>query len=42
MIGYFRLGYVNVNESPAGLEPSAGARNRRKATVKCEETRNFG
>ena len=32
--GYFRLGYVNVNDCPAGLEPAAGARIRRKATVK--------
>ncbi len=30
--GYFRLG--KVNECPAGLEPSTGARRRRKATVK--------
>ncbi len=29
---YFRL--ENVNDCPAGLEPPAGARNRRKATVK--------
>ena len=35
MIGYFRLGYVRVNECPAG------ARNRRKATLKYEETRHF-
>ena len=34
MMGYFRLGYVRVNEYPAGLEPPAGARNRKKATVK--------
>ena len=29
---------VRVNECPAGLEPSAGARNRRKVTEKYEET----
>ncbi len=32
MVGYFWLG--KVNEFPAGLEPLAGARNMRKATVK--------
>ncbi len=31
---YVSLGYVRVNECPAGLEPTAGARNWRKATVK--------
>ena len=31
---YFRLGLVNVNDCPTGLEPPAGAKNRRKATVK--------
>ena len=28
------LGYLKVNDCPAGLEPPAGARKRRKATVK--------
>ena len=33
--GYFRLGQVNVNDCPAGLENMpAWARNRRKAAVK--------
>ena len=31
---YFRLGQVSVNDCPAELEPPAGARNRRNATVK--------
>ncbi len=34
MIGYVRLGWVNVKNCPTELEPSAGARNRRKATLK--------
>ena len=29
-----RLGYIWLGDCPAGLEPSAGARNRRKATMK--------
>ena len=29
-----KLGYVNVNDCSAGLEPPAVARNRRKSTVK--------
>ncbi len=44
MRGYFRLDKVKVNECHVGLEPPAGARNRRKATVKIrriQETRNF-
>ncbi len=34
IMGYLRLGYVRVNECPAGLEPPLGAIYRRKATVK--------
>ena len=44
MIGYFRLGKVNVNNCPleyeiglAWLEPPAGARKRIKATVKIQQ-----
>ncbi len=40
-VAFERFGLVNVNDCPArlenmlvGLEPSAGARNRKKATVK--------
>ena len=36
---YVRLG--NVNDCPAGLEPSAWARNRRKLLWNYDETRNF-
>ena len=32
-----RLGKVRVNECPAALESSAGARNRRKATVEIQK-----
>ncbi len=32
-VGFYRLGEGKVNDCPAGLEPPAGARNRRKATV---------
>ena len=33
---WFLIGWVSVNDCPAGLEPPAGARNRRKATVKTQ------
>ena len=33
------LGYIRVNECPAGLEPPAGARYRRKAIVKIRRNR---
>ena len=33
-VAFDRLGYVNVNDCTTGLEPSAGARNRIKGTVK--------
>ncbi len=33
-MSYFRLGKGRFNECPAGLESLAGARNRRKVTVK--------
>ena len=33
-MGYFRLGYVRLDDCPAGLVPPTGARNRRKAAVK--------
>ena len=49
MIGYLRLGKLWVNDCPAGLENGphrlrapAGARNRRKTTVKIRiKNRNF-
>ncbi len=28
------LGYIRLGDCPTGLEPPAGARNRKKATVK--------
>ena len=31
---YVRLGYIGLGDCPTGLEPPAGARNRRKVTVK--------
>ena len=31
---YFRLGYIELGHCPAVLEPSAGARNWRKAFMK--------
>ena len=31
---YVRLGYIWLDDCPAGLDPPAGARNMRKATVK--------
>ncbi len=34
-----RLGEVRVNECPVGLEPSIGARSRRKATIKIRRNR---
>ncbi len=33
-ISFDRSGLFNVNDCPAGLEAPAGARNRKKATVK--------
>ncbi len=33
IISFDRLGFVRVNDCPAGLGPPAGAKNRRKATV---------
>ncbi len=33
-MGYLRLFKIRVNKCPAGLEPPAGARNRKKATAK--------
>ena len=47
-VAFDRLGKVNVNDCPAGLEIGSaglelttGARNRRKATVKRRRTRYF-
>ena len=37
LVGYFRLGYIGLGDFPAGLEPPAWARNRRKATVKIRQ-----
>ncbi len=34
-----RLGHLRVNDCPAGLEPPAGVKNRRKTSLKNEETR---
>ncbi len=39
LIGYFRLGFIGLGDCPAGLEPTAGSRNRRKAAVKNTKNR---
>ncbi len=33
-LAFDSLGYLRVNDNPAGLQPPAGARKRRKASVK--------
>ena len=40
IMGYLRLGYERVKECSTELDPSAGTRNRRKATVKIPNSLN--
>ncbi len=40
-MAFDRLFYVRLGDCPAGLEPSAVARNRRKATVKIRRNAPF-
>ncbi len=42
IVAFDRLGYVSVNDCPAGLEPPSEARNRRKATLKIQRNTTPG